>query len=211
VLPLGIGGGSLVDGTEVGPRSVGYELAQRALVFGGDTLTATDLAVAAGRAEIGDAARVATLDRGLVERALARIEERIAEVVDRMKTSRDPVPVVVVGGGSVLLGDALPGASELIKPPHFAVANAIGAAIGQVGGEVDRIFALDELSREEALGEAKREAAARAAAAGAGADTVRIVDVDEVPLSYLPGSATRIRVKAVGDLELGRESVAAVH
>jgi N-methylhydantoinase A/oxoprolinase/acetone carboxylase beta subunit len=211
VLPLGIGGGSLVDGTEVGPRSVGYELPRRALVFGGDTLTATDLAVAAGRAEIGDAGRVATLDRGLVERALARIEERIAEVVDRMKTSRDPIPVVVVGGGSVLLGDTLPGASELIKPPHFAVANAIGAAIGQVGGEVDRIFSLDELSRDEALEEAKREAAARAAAAGAGEDTVRIVDVDEVPLSYLPGSATRIRVKAVGDLELGRESVAAVH
>jgi N-methylhydantoinase A/oxoprolinase/acetone carboxylase beta subunit len=213
VLSLGIGGGSLVDRerAEVGPRSVGYELPERALVFGGDTLTATDLAVAAGRAEIGDPARVAGLDRGLVERALARIEERIAEVVDRMKTSREPIPVVVVGGGSVLLGDTLPGASELIKPPHFAVANAIGAAIGQVGGEVDRIFSLDELSREEALAEARREAAARATAAGAGEETVRIVDVDEVPLSYLPGSATRIRVKAVGDLELGRENVAAVH
>ncbi len=208
VLPLGIGGGSLVDGDEVGPRSVGYELPRRALVFGGDTLTATDLAVAAGRARIGDAERVAGIDH---ERALRRIEERIAEVVDRMKTNRDPIPVVVVGGGSVLLGDALPGASELIKPPHFAVANAIGAAIGQVGGEVDRIFSLDELSREEALAEAKREATERATAAGAGGDTVRIVDVDEVPLAYLPGSATRVRVKAVGDLRLGRETVAAVH
>jgi N-methylhydantoinase A/oxoprolinase/acetone carboxylase beta subunit len=207
VLPLGIGGGSLVDGVEVGPRSVGYELPRKALVFGGDTLTATDLAVAAGRAEIGDPERVASLDRGQVERALARIEERIAEVVDRMKTSRDPIPVVVVGGGSVLLGDSLPGASELIKPPHFAVANAIGAAIGQVGGEVDRVFSLDELSREEALAEAKREATERATAAGAGEDTVRIVDVDEVPLAYLPGSATRVRVKAVGELE----TVAAVH
>jgi N-methylhydantoinase A/oxoprolinase/acetone carboxylase beta subunit len=211
VLPLGIGGGSLVDGVEVGPRSVGYELSQRALVFGGDTLTATDLAVAAGRAEIGDPERVAGLDRETVDRALRRIEERIAEVVDRMKLSRDPIPVVVVGGGSVLLGDTLPGASELIKPPHFAVANALGAAIGQVGGEVDRIFALDEMSRDEALAEAKREATERATAAGAGADTVRIVDVDEVPLAYLPGSATRVRVKAVGDLELGRETVAGVH
>ena len=105
----------------------------------------------------------------------------------------------------------MPGASELIKPPHFAVANAIGAAIGQVGGEVDRIFSLDELSRDEALAEAKREATERATAAGAGEETVRIVDVDEVPLAYLPGSATRVRVKAVGDLEIGRETVAAVH
>jgi N-methylhydantoinase A/oxoprolinase/acetone carboxylase beta subunit len=213
VLPLGIGGGSLVDTerAEVGPRSVGYELAERALVFGGDTLTATDIAVAAGRAEIGDPARVAGLDRDLVARTLARIEERIAEVVDRMKTSREPIPVVIVGGGSVLLGDELSGAAELVKPPHFAVANAIGAAIGQVGGEVDRIFSLEELSREEAVAEAKREAVERATAAGAGEDTVRIVDVDEVPLAYLPGSATRIRVKAVGELEVGRDAVAPVH
>jgi hypothetical protein len=40
---------------------------------------------------------------------------------------------------------------------------------------------------------------------------VRIVDVDEVPLAYLPGNATRIRVKAVGDLELTGERVARVH
>ncbi len=213
VLPLGIGGGSLVEPQRgrVGPRSVGYELTRRALVFGGDTLTATDLAVAAGRADIGDAALLRTVDRDFAQRALAEVERRIAAVVDRMKTSREPIPVVVVGGGSVLLGDALPGASELVKPPHFAVANAIGAAIGQVGGEVDRVFALDSIGREQALAEARREATERAEQAGAGPGTVRIVDVDEVPLAYLPGSATRIRVKAVGELELGRDSVAQVH
>jgi hypothetical protein len=30
-----------------------------------------------------------------------------------------------------------------------------------------------------------------------------------VPIAYLPGDATRIRVKAVGDLDLGRVGVAA--
>src|SRR6266536_1651887 len=53
VLSLGIGGGSHVSGAEVGPQSVGYELTSRARVFGGDVLTATDLAVAAGLADIG--------------------------------------------------------------------------------------------------------------------------------------------------------------
>ena len=213
VLSLGIGGGSHVDlqRAVVGPQSVGYELSSRALVFGGDTLTATDVAVAAGHADIGDGARVAGLDSGDVGRVLQRIEERLAEVVDRMKTTRDAIPVVVVGGGSVLLGDELPGASELIKPEHFAVANAIGAAIGQIGGEVDRVFALDEVTRAEALETARTEAIDRATEAGAGRDSVRIVDVDEVPLAYLPGSATRIRVKAVGDLEARRETVARVH
>lgn len=206
VLSLGLGGGSIVRGDEptLGPDSVGYELTSRALVFGGDTLTASDIAVAAGRASFGDAAAVAHLDRVLVERALARAEQMIAETVDRMKTSPDPIPVVVVGGGSVLLGDRLAGASRLVRPDHFAVANAIGAAIAQVGGEVERVFSLDQLTRDAALDQAKSEAVAKAVAAGARPDSVRIVDVEDIPLPYIPGNATRIKVKAVGDLEIGR-------
>jgi N-methylhydantoinase A/oxoprolinase/acetone carboxylase beta subunit len=214
VLSLGIGGGSLVRlGAEpsVGPRSVGYELTRRARVFGGDTLTATDVAVAAGAAELGDRAAVADLARADAERVLEVDRDRIAETCDRMKTSRDAIPVVVVGGGSILLRDELPGASDLIKPDHFAVANAIGAAIAQIGGEVDRVFSLDELGRDEAVEEAQREAIEKAARAGARPDSIRVVDVEEVPLAYLPGSATRIRVKAVGDLELGRTQVATAH
>ena len=132
------------------------------------------------------------------------MERMLAETVDRMKTSPDPIPVVVVGGGSVLLGDALPGASHLVRPDHFAVANAIGAAIAQVGGEVERVFSLDQLTRDAALDQAKSEAVDKAVAAGATAPSVRIVDVEDVPLPYIPGNATRIKVKAVGDLEIGR-------
>ena len=194
------------DGDEptIGPDSVGYELPSRALVFGGETLTASDLAVAGGRASFGDPAAVAGLDAGLVQRGLAEVERMLAETVDRMKTSPDPIPVVVVGGGSVLLGDSLPGASRLIRPDHFAVANAIGAAIAQVGGEVERVFSLDQLTRDAALDQAKSEAVDKAVAAGATASSVRIVDVEDVPLPYIPGNATRIKVKAVGDLELER-------
>jgi N-methylhydantoinase A/oxoprolinase/acetone carboxylase beta subunit len=211
VLSFGLGGGSLVreDGElRIGPDSVGYELTERALVFGGSELTTTDIAVAAGLAAIGDADRVASLDRSLVERARRLIETEIAESVDRMKTSAGDVPVVVVGGGSILLGESLPGASQLVKPEHFAVANAIGAAIAQIGGEVDRVFSLDQLPREEALAQAKEEATNKAVAAGASPDSVTIVDVEEVPLAYLPSNATRIHVKAVGELELGRQTVA---
>jgi N-methylhydantoinase A/oxoprolinase/acetone carboxylase beta subunit len=205
VLPLGIGGGSLVhDGDEltVGPRSVGYELYRRALVFGGDELTASDVAVAAGRADFGDRDRVAHLDPAFVRRVLEHIERRIAEAIDRMKTSGEAIPVVLVGGGSVLLGDSLPGISHVIRPDHFSVANAIGAAIAQVGGEVERVFALDQLSREAALEQAKGEAVDKAIAAGARASTVEVLEVEEVALAYVPGNATRIKVKAVGELDL---------
>ncbi len=214
---IGLGGGSLVQpatplnppiamegseagGIKVGPRSVGYELTEKALVFGGDVLTATDVIVAGGSENIGDKSAVSHLDASLVSAVQERIMEMIAIAVDRMKTSATPVPVIVVGGGSILVTGAVEGASEIIKPDHFPVANAIGAAIAQVGGECDRIFSLAELSRDEALDQAKGEASNRAINAGANADSIEIVDVEEVPLAYLPGNATRIMVKAIGDL-----------
>lgn len=202
-LSIGLGGGSLVtaDGHKVGPQSVGYEITSKALVFGGDTLTATDIAVAAGYAEVGDKSRVAGLDPAVVAAAQDRIEQMVNDAVDRMKTSAAPMPVIAVGGGSILLKRPIAGASEVIMPPHFAVANAIGAAIAQIGGETDRIFSLAEMSRDQALAAAKSEAIDKAVAAGADRDTVEIVEVEEVPLAYLPGNATRIMVKAVGDLK----------
>jgi N-methylhydantoinase A/oxoprolinase/acetone carboxylase beta subunit len=204
ILSLGLGGGSVVrtDPLRIGPDSVGYEIVHRALVFGGDVLTATDVVVAAGHAAVGDPARVAGLDPALVQAALARIHAMVSDGIDRVKTSPAPVPVVLVGGGSILLTRRPDGTSEVHRPPHFAAANAIGAAIAQVGGEVDRVFALAGRSRAQVLAEARQEATARAVQAGADPETVEIVEVDEVPLAYLPGNATRIRVKAVGDLVL---------
>jgi N-methylhydantoinase A/oxoprolinase/acetone carboxylase beta subunit len=207
VLSVGIGGGSHVHGDtdtpEVGPQSVGYRLTEQALVFGGDRLTATDVAVAAGLADIGDRNRVAHLDKRLVSAALDGVAQRMAEVVDRMRISAEPIPVVAVGGGSILVPDQLAGASDVVRPENFAVANAIGAAIAEVGGEVDRVFSVSPGQRETALDEARQEAIDRAVAAGARPGSVRVVDVEEVPLAYLPGNATRIRVKAVGELSLG--------
>jgi hypothetical protein len=37
---------------------------------------------------------------------------------------------------------------------------------------------------------------------------VRVVDIEEVALAYVPGNATRIKVKVVGDLELEKSGVA---
>jgi N-methylhydantoinase A/oxoprolinase/acetone carboxylase beta subunit len=210
VLSVGIGGGSIVDGDagapRVGPQSVGYRLTEKALVFGGDTLTATDLAVAAGIADVGDPSLVAHLDPGLVRSALARIGERMGEIVDRMRISADPVPVVAVGGGSILVPDELISASSVMRPENHAVANAIGAAIAEVGGGVDRVFSVSPGQRDAVLDEARQEAVDRATAAGARPGSVRVVDIEEVPLAYLPGNATRIRVKAVGELSLGGDS-----
>jgi N-methylhydantoinase A/oxoprolinase/acetone carboxylase beta subunit len=211
VLSFGLGGGSLVrqnGGVRVGPDSVGYELTTRGLVFGGDVLTTTDVAVAAGYLELGEPGRVAGLDRDLVNRTLDEIQRSVDVAVDRMKTSAAALPVILVGGGSILIGRPIQGASEVVKPEHFAVANAIGAAIAQIGGEVDRVFSLEKMTRDQALDQAKQEAVSKAVEAGADATSVQVVDVDEVPLTYLPSNAIRVRVKAVGDLVLSERPLA---
>jgi N-methylhydantoinase A/oxoprolinase/acetone carboxylase beta subunit len=207
VLSIGLGGGSRVrDGVDstirVGPDSVGFRLTQEGLVFGGKTLTATDVAVAAGRVRLGNPAAVAHLQRPWVQRALGRMREMIDECIDRMKTAAVDMPVVLVGGGSILADKAIRGASQVIIPEQAGVANAIGAAIAQVSGEVDQVFSYERLGREQALEQARQQASERALHAGAMPGSVRIADIEELPLQYMPGGAVRVRVKAVGDLAM---------
>ena len=205
ILSIGLGGGSRVrvaDGrVSIGPDSVGFRLAEEAMVFGGRTLTATDIAVASGHVRIGDYERVAHLETELVSLASNEIHRLLADGIDRMKTSPAAVPLILVGGGAALVDQPLPGVSETIRPRDAGVANAVGAAIGQVGGEVDHIFQCGETGRERALEEARGQAIAAAIAAGAAPDSVSIVSLEDLPLQYLTGGARRIVCRAVGDLE----------
>jgi N-methylhydantoinase A/oxoprolinase/acetone carboxylase beta subunit len=201
LLSLGLGGGTLVRAGEplgIGPESVGYQLTERALVFGGSELTATDVAVAAGLVDLGDRRRVAGLPAGLVEAALARIHAMIEEGVDRVKTDASEIPLIAVGGGCFLVPPSLPGISRVVHVSHQAVANAVGAAMAQVSGEADQIF--QNLSRADALAEARRLAEGRAVEAGADPATLAVVDVEDLPLAYLPGTSLRARVRVVGDI-----------
>ena len=206
LLSMGLGGGTKVlapgVGTApvltIGPASVGYRLTEQALVFGGDVLTVTDVAVAAGLIDLGDRARVASLPAALVKEALARIRAMIEEGVDRMKTDAGEAPLIAVGGGSFLVPPRLAGVSEVLNVPHQAVANAVGAAIAQVSGEVDQIF--QDLSRDEAIARARRAAEDKAVAAGADRATINVVEVEDLPLAYLPGNSLRTRVRVVGEI-----------
>jgi hypothetical protein len=113
-----------------------------------------------------------------------------------MKPDAKEIPLLAVGGGAFLVPDSLPGISEVLHVPHATVANAVGAAIAQVSGEVDQVFS--GMSRDEALAAAEVEARLRAVAAGAAAADVEVVDVEDLPLAYLPGDARRVRIRVVG-------------
>jgi hypothetical protein len=177
---------------------VGYRLVEEGRVFGGATLTATDIAVAAGLTDLGERARVASLSGDAVKRAVARIHATIEEGVDRMKTDAREEPLVAVGGGCFLVPERVPGVSEVVHVPHQAVANAVGAAIAQVSGEIDQIF--QNLGRDDAIAAARRLAETRAIEAGADGASLQVVDVEDLPLAYLPGNSLRVRVRVVGDI-----------
>ena len=204
IMAIGLGGGSLVtdNGHKVGPQSVGHNLVKEGLVFGGETLTATDIIVAAGDENIGDPTRVKTLDKQIVQDAKKTMHAMLDRTIEMMKPGGKNMPVILVGGGSVLVTDGLKAASKLYRPKNADVANAIGAAIAQVGGEAERMLSYRNISREEAIAEVTQSARMKAVAAGADMETIRAIDIEETAIPYMDEGATRVRVKVIGELAL---------
>lgn len=94
--------------------------------------------------------------------------------------------------------DHLPGISDVLRPPNAEVANAVGAALAEVSGEVDQVF--HGRSRQDAIDAAFELATERAVRDGAIADTVTAIEIEDLPLAYLAGDARRVRVRVVGAL-----------
>ncbi|SFU21627.1 hydantoinase/oxoprolinase family protein [Mesorhizobium sp. YR577] len=200
LLPVALGGGTIIDpetGT-IGPRSVGYRILTEARVFGGSTLTTSDVAVAAGLIDMGDKDLVKGLDPALVKASLARIRDMVADSFDQMKTSAEDVPLIAVGGGAFLIPEKIAGASEVLRVANAGVANALGAAMAQVSGEIDQVFS--GLSRDEALARAEAEAQDAAVESGANRASLKTLEVEDIPIAYLPGGARRVRVRVIGDI-----------
>ncbi len=208
LISIGLGGGSRVrrenGRVRVGPDSVGYRLEEEALVFGGRTFTATDVAVAVGRANLGDAKKLPRSGHTMVKQADRLIRQMVERCIDGLKLSSAAVPVVLVGGGSILLPEEMEGASRIHRPNHFDVANAIGVAMAPVSAEIDRVFSYEHYSRQEALQEAKKLALEKARLAGADENATEIVDLEEIAMAYLPEHAVRIKAKAAGPLSPDR-------
>lgn len=216
-LSIGLGGGSIVkfdeESCSIGPVSVGYKLTKEAQSFGGTILTASDIALASGIAKIEGAdpakAQVTSLQ---IQKALREIIQKIETLVDRMKTSNEPLPLILVGGGSILIPEdtQIEGVSRLITPSHFAVANAVGAAIAQVSGIAEAVINLEGKDRPEEFEKIKQRARERSIERGAIPDSIEVI-VDEVHLAYVPGQVVRITCKAIGNLDVSKIALKTSH
>ena len=209
LISMGLGGGTVVHNAgpvgngdiEVGPDSVGYDVITDSICTGGDTLTLSDISLAAGRMEgFGDRSLTEGIDTDTVAAAIDWVDGRIAVLCERMKASSAPLPLMAVGGGAHLVPEYIDGVSEVLWPPHHSVANAFGAAIAEAAGSVDKVYSYDASSREACLQSAREEAKDAAVRAGAEEAGVRITSVAEIPMTYVPGGGCRVMVKAVGPL-----------
>lgn len=204
ILSIGLGGGTIihVDGDEVtvGPDSVGYDLLTKAKVFGGDVITTTDIAVKLGRADIGDKRLVEDIPMDIANKANDQIKKMVEDSIDSMKTEAGDAEVVLVGGGSVIIPDDIKGVSQILRDENGAVANAIGASISQISGEFEQLYIYMEQPREESIQDATEKAKGHALAAGASAESIEVVEIEEIPLAYAEGNANRVRVKVIGDM-----------
>ncbi len=200
LLSLPLGGGSRVTTSPlaIGPESVGFRLRELGRVFGGDVTTCTDVAVAAGASSLGDPRRVADLPAALVSEAMAMVRATLEDAIDRVKPDAELRPAIAVGGAAFLVPDGLAGAGDTVRVPHAPVANAVGAAMAQVSGESDRVYR--DAPRDEAIAAATTAARSDAIATGADPDTLEVVEVEDLPLAYLPGNSRRVRAKVLGDV-----------
>ncbi len=208
VVSVGLGGGTVVHRLEagqvvLGPESVGYKLSEEARVFGGSTLTTSDVAVFRGQLDLGSKALLNDLSVEQSELVARLAHQTVESAVDQLKTSAADIPVILVGGGSVLIDGDLKGASKVVRPEFGTVANAIGAAIAQVGGRVKQLLDYQaEGGRDAAIQKAIQQATENAVAAGAKIETVTVVDIEELPMPYMQTDAMDVRIRVVGDLNL---------
>lgn len=214
---IGLGGGSYVRGDEtqmtVGPDSAGAQIIDQALVFGGDRITATDVAVA--RADIiSEELRVG--DPGIVEDRFslgfkdkfnATVKSMLEQVIDRMKTNPEDITVLAVGGGSFIAPDSLDGASEVIKPPYYSVANAIGAAMGKISSEVHVIKVLPPggETKDQVVEELKKRAVEESVEKGALRDSVTTAFISAEPIPYV-ANTFEFNIKTIADVDYTRVS-----
>jgi N-methylhydantoinase A/oxoprolinase/acetone carboxylase beta subunit len=214
LLSIALGGGTIIkhDGDEIsglGPESVGYNLVRLGTSFGGPLLTVHDTAVALGKLQtqldvfktdfVTAPEKIAAIPQERVKNAWEAIRKTIEEAIDKMKTTAEPVPAIFIGGGALVVPKTgIHGVSEVVCPDHFEVGGAVGTTIAEIGAYAEGVVDLEVEDREAAIERVTEQAIDNAEKAGAIRETAEVIDVEEIPFTYMPGKREKIRIRVKG-------------
>ncbi len=186
VLSIALGGGSYIQKMAIGPKSCAKDLFQQGVSFGGSQLTLTDIAIAMDQVRIPHAKKV-EISKIQCDEVMKVMIEGIDQLVHRIESRQNHLPVILVGGGASLIPQRMM-PSRYHIPPYAHVANAFGAALGEISATIDTIVCLNE--REKILEELKSKVLEKAGLAS------RLIDMQIIPYHYMPGNKARVILMA---------------
>ncbi len=200
VLSIGLGGGSIIsfdgDTPKIGPKSVGKFLTTLAQSFGGNQLTLTDAALMMKYVDIPEATpQLASICAVKGKTIFDSVQAKIEALLPKIQGEGENLPVIFVGGGAGLLPPYFFKERYSI-PSNFNVANAYGAALAEISGSVDTVVSLQ--NREGVLDRLYAMAKQKAIDLGADPATLRLIDQQIIPYSYVPNQMARVIVKYCG-------------
>lgn len=213
---IGLGGGSIIrrenDVVTIGPDSVGSNILNEAIIFGGSVDTATDVTFATADDSVikfGNTEAVSgKYDESYLSSYGKALNEKLVTVIDRMRISPDPLPVLLVGGGSFIAPLSLECASKVLRPPFHQVANAIGAALGKLSFVLQKIESVSSGDdKDKIIAEMMETASEELVLKGALNLSIKVVDIIYNPIPYVEKSYS-FEIKVVGDIDYSRVSEA---
>ncbi len=192
---LAMGGGSIIkknDKTyQIGPESVGAALYKKCRSVGGECLTLYDVGQV-----LSGAQQIAELSRAEAEAIMQTYLHLVKNEIERLLPDVSKTAILLVGGGAANIPDDLLD-QRFIRPPHYQIANAYGAALSEVAGKIDCVVQFKNNPEEEILAYIE-QAKMIAIKKGAIPDSLRIIEKKVLPLYYMPEPRQRVLITVSG-------------
>ncbi len=209
-ITLPFGGGSLtsIENGQVNILpSISTDIEKEGLAWGGESWTVSDsflkLFPLTFYDQKIDVSRLECLPFNECNEVVRYVMSQLKSVLDLLQDHESELPVVLVGGGSPLFNERLFGKyKRVMNPSGYPISGAIGACFAPVSGVIDKVYWLNNRSKEEIIEEAVSTCKNIVLEKGANPSSIQVSYVEEYPFAYLRGEILRVKTKATGELIL---------
>ncbi|MDQ0272787.1 hydantoinase/oxoprolinase family protein [Cytobacillus purgationiresistens] len=206
---LPYGGGSLIsmkDGAIDIEDTIASDIEHDGMAWGGECWTLTDSFLKVfpesfndEKISMNELEQLSAVD---CRKVISRVSKEMKDCIARLQLKNEELPVVLVGGGSPLLAEQVFGKYEKIyHPAGYPICNALGACFAPLSAEIDKVFWLNNKTKQEEVAKAKNSIIEELRLKGATKESIRLISVEEFPFDYLKGDVLRIRIKGLGEIK----------